>query len=52
MEENTEKTNPLMGVYALGVIATAFIMYSEVGFWASIGYGLIWPLILVLHFTK
>lgn len=41
--ENNEKTNPLAGIYGLGVIGWTALLYSNDGFWMALAKSLIWP---------
>jgi len=43
MSNEKESSNPLAGIYGLGVIACTAIMYPQDGFWLSFGEALIWP---------
>jgi len=47
-DDNNEKTNPLMGIYSLGVIGCTAVMYPQDGFWLSLGESLIWPVYVAL----
>lgn len=44
MSEEKESSNPLAGIYGLGVMGFTAIFYSQDGFWLAVGKALIWPL--------
>lgn len=41
--DDKEKTNPLTGIYGLGVIGWTALLYSQEGFWMALAQSLIWP---------
>ena len=43
MSDKNESSNPIAGIYGLGVIACTAIMYQQDGFWLALGESLIWP---------
>lgn len=44
MAEEKESSNPLAGIYGLGVMGFTAVYYSQDGFWLALGKSLIWPI--------
>lgn len=49
MSEEKESTNPLAGIYGLGVIGYTAVLYSQDGFWLAFGKSLVWPIALGMY---
>lgn len=44
MSDDQEKTNPLAGIYGLGIIGWTALLYSQDGFWMALAKSLAWPM--------
>lgn len=44
MAEEKESSNPLAGIYGLGVVGYTAVLYGQDGFWLALGKSLLWPL--------
>lgn len=44
-----EKSNPIAGVYGVGIIGFTALGYSVDGFWLAFFKSLIWPIYLVVY---
>ena len=43
MSDEKESTNPIAGIYSLGVIGYTALFYSQDGFWIALAKSMIWP---------
>ncbi len=44
MNDEKENSNPIAGIYGLGIIGYTAVLYSQDGFWMALGKSLIWPI--------
>jgi hypothetical protein len=51
MSDEKESTNPIAGIYGLGVIGYTALLYSQDGFWIALAKSMIWPVYVYMLVT-